>query len=104
METNKPTNSKLDLAIAVVVVCAVVLLFVQVARGVTSGPTTRANVECNEDEPCWDCETMGNRICGPQQDLPRTTDCLSGWSTNPSGVTRTEAEAECFELSLTETN
>lgn len=19
---------------------------------------------CQEDEPCWDCETMGNRICG----------------------------------------
>jgi hypothetical protein len=21
--------------------------------------------ECQEDMPCWDCETMGNRICGP---------------------------------------
>ena len=20
---------------------------------------------CEEDEPCWDCETMGNGICGP---------------------------------------
>lgn len=20
---------------------------------------------CHEDEPCWNCETMGNRICGP---------------------------------------
>lgn len=20
---------------------------------------------CHEDQPCWDCETMGNRICGP---------------------------------------
>jgi len=20
---------------------------------------------CVEDDPCWDCETMGNRICGP---------------------------------------
>lgn len=19
---------------------------------------------CMEDEPCWDCETMGNRVCG----------------------------------------
>lgn len=19
---------------------------------------------CQEDEPCWDCETMGNLICG----------------------------------------
>lgn len=22
-------------------------------------------VRCEEDMPCWDCETMGNRICGP---------------------------------------
>lgn len=20
---------------------------------------------CAEDDPCWDCATMGNRICGP---------------------------------------
>lgn len=20
---------------------------------------------CMEDEPCWDCNTMGNKICGP---------------------------------------
>ena len=20
---------------------------------------------CYEDEPCWDCETMGNGVCGP---------------------------------------
>lgn len=20
---------------------------------------------CQEDEPCWDCRTMGNGICGP---------------------------------------
>ena len=24
----------------------------------------RAREACQEDEPCWDCETMGNRICG----------------------------------------
>ena len=22
--------------------------------------------ECNEDEPCWDCRTMGNFVCGEQ--------------------------------------
>lgn len=22
-------------------------------------------VECHEDMSCWDCRTMGNRICGP---------------------------------------
>ncbi len=25
---------------------------------------------CQEDEPCWDCETMGNRICGPTVSPP----------------------------------
>lgn len=20
---------------------------------------------CAEDDPCWDCETMGNMVCGP---------------------------------------
>lgn len=30
---------------------------------------------CEEDESCWDCETMGNGICGPidlPADLPAT--------------------------------
>lgn len=22
--------------------------------------------ECQEDEPCWDCKTMGNLVCGSQ--------------------------------------
>jgi len=22
-------------------------------------------VRCTEDMPCWDCETMGNGLCGP---------------------------------------
>ena len=30
-------------------------------------PTTipAAEPECWEDEPCWDCTTMGNLQCGP---------------------------------------
>jgi hypothetical protein len=29
---------------------------------------------CEEDEPCWDCETMGNSVCGPVKvpSLPET--------------------------------
>lgn len=27
----------------------------------TAGPETPV---CQEDDPCWDCETMGNKICG----------------------------------------
>jgi hypothetical protein len=22
-------------------------------------------VRCAEDMPCWDCATMGNKVCGP---------------------------------------
>ena len=25
---------------------------------------------CAEDDPCWNCETMGNRICGPGAPRP----------------------------------
>jgi hypothetical protein len=27
---------------------------------------------CDEDEPCWDCRTMGNRVCGPMWRAPVT--------------------------------
>jgi hypothetical protein len=35
----------------------------------TSAPTSpavtqEAEVICEEDMPCWECETMGNKICG----------------------------------------
>lgn len=32
---------------------------------VQQAPTTTTTVPCMEDDPCWDCATMGNRICGP---------------------------------------
>lgn len=28
-------------------------------------PAPVPSVSCVEDEPCWDCDTMGNRTCGP---------------------------------------
>lgn len=36
----------------------------------TVPPTTTTEAPCAEDDPCWDCETMGNRRCGPP---PTTT-------------------------------
>ena len=35
----------------------------------TTQPSTEAKPakECQEDEPCWDCHTMGNKVCGPDQ-------------------------------------
>jgi hypothetical protein len=35
------------------------------APSVSTTATTAAVSSCQEDDPCWDCETMGNRICGP---------------------------------------
>jgi hypothetical protein len=32
------------------------------------GVPVTSSVGCQEDNPCWDCKTMGNRICGPVQD------------------------------------
>lgn len=32
------------------------------APSTTVAPTT--TVPCHEDDPCWDCATMGNHICG----------------------------------------
>ncbi|WP_051790997.1 hypothetical protein [Amycolatopsis jejuensis] len=31
----------------------------------TPHPAPSPSVQCEEDEPCWDCHTMGNRQCGP---------------------------------------
>lgn len=29
-----------------------------------AGPVGTPIAVCYEDEPCWDCETMGNKLCG----------------------------------------
>ncbi|AER49374.1 hypothetical protein STINGER_59 [Mycobacterium phage Stinger] len=34
------------------------------AEQVRSTPASVAE-QCEEDMPCWDCTTMGNRLCGP---------------------------------------
>jgi hypothetical protein len=35
----------------------------QAAPGVPPAPPVLT--ACAEDDPCWDCATMGNLICGP---------------------------------------
>jgi hypothetical protein len=34
--------------------------FADAGAGIRNAPA------CHEDEPCWDCSTMGNRTCGPR--------------------------------------
>ena len=36
----------------------------------TTSTTPPLTPPCQEDEPCWDCETMGNRQCGPVEVPP----------------------------------
>jgi hypothetical protein len=35
-----------------------------------------ASITCQEDDPCWDCHSLGNRICGPQNEAERE----AGWA------------------------
>lgn len=32
-----------------------------------AGTPSPATSSCEEDQPCWDCHTMGNHQCGPEQ-------------------------------------
>lgn len=36
-----------------------------------TAPAPAPAVECIEDMPCWDCSTMGNHICGPDDARPQ---------------------------------
>lgn len=63
------------LAAAMAIIVVVVYLMTQVAAPTDYGtmtPSSRpspapvATVFIAEDDPRWDCHTMGNRICGPQ--------------------------------------
>lgn len=40
-------------------------------------------LHCEEDEPCWDCATMGNRICGE----PRVLRSIPWGAFGPGGHT-----------------
>ena len=62
----------------ILVVCCVFFGLVCVLTGIAIGqaitgpvespPTT--HVACFEDEPCWDCATMGNQVCGTVTTAP----------------------------------
>lgn len=49
-----------------ILVALAAVLFVSGCNAITfvHAPSTSTTV-CYEDQPCWDCHTMGNRICGP---------------------------------------
>lgn len=44
------------------------LLALSVAATIMVGPVVNTQ-GCEEDQPCWDCHTMGNKVCGPDQSV-----------------------------------
>lgn len=57
-------NFKLILALGI----ACVLYFTTFGLSVNRAREESKPVPCEEDMPCWDCNTMGNKVCG----VPRT--------------------------------
>lgn len=39
-------------------------------RDLPDGAQEIVPIRCEEDMPCWDCRTMGNKICGPNDPGP----------------------------------
>lgn len=60
-------------AVLVVVACALagwwLVKVAGIVRTAHAGTVPAASASpaarCQEDAPCWDCRTMGNRVCGP---------------------------------------
>jgi hypothetical protein len=78
MATNQPLTVR-TLALPTAITAAVIWAGFSIigAAGAPSTPPTPAVVQ--EDDPGWDCHTMGNRICGTlQEDDP-------GWDCNVDG-------------------
>lgn len=57
----------IDAALVALVVAATVLALVLAGTLVVLAHDKLSDPApvCQEDEACWDCRTMGNRICGP---------------------------------------
>lgn len=62
-------------SIALVIALALVVVAVGMIRWIERDPKSQVNMakitltntpdgKCHEDDPCWDCTIMGNRICG----------------------------------------
>ena len=50
----------------VVVMCFITVLGVFIAEMVSNelAPPENYSLACMEDQPCWDCTSMGNLVCG----------------------------------------
>ena len=67
-EPSKPIFSSEDILwFIIIVLCGVALLGVHEIRSLHDqlNKLQSTAITCQEDMPCWDCTTMGNKICGP---------------------------------------
>lgn len=51
--------------VALFIFTAALMPFTGACDDMSQRGRTPDDVRCEEDMPCWDCTTMGNRICGP---------------------------------------
>jgi hypothetical protein len=51
------------------IITAAAISTILILTGCSSNTTsTKTSIACEEDQPCWDCNTMGNKVCG---ELPK---------------------------------
>lgn len=61
-------NARREHIATIATLCAVVAVAAFLAGFLAAGWVRQADgptATCAEDMACWDCTTMGNRICGP---------------------------------------
>lgn len=56
-------ESRVLLALMIIGLAMAVVYFWYIGSSQTP-PTSRVDTVCQEDDPCWNCLTMGNHICG----------------------------------------
>ena len=45
---------------------------IAIVVGIVAGLAINYSVTPEEDQPGWDCRTMGNHVCGPNNDMGYT--------------------------------
>jgi hypothetical protein len=53
--------------LAIIFLLTALMILVTQTRGTYADRHHSERTACLEDEPCWDCRTMGNRVCGSGQ-------------------------------------
>jgi len=67
----KTRDITIPITAAVIVAGLTIGIFTALATAVNIGPSVKgrwAHIRIEEDQPGWDCEKMGNGVCGPVVD------------------------------------